>query len=94
MSVSRKLEILRTVEASPLPTREALARLDVTPSTYYRWRRAYRAGGELGLKDKPTRSGRPWNRLLAEEREQIFEMLRLLMTRYMMMSKITLLTRL
>ena len=73
MSMSRKLEILRTLEASPLPTREALARLDVAPSTYYRWRRAYRARGELGLKDKPTRTGRPWNRLLAQERDKISE---------------------
>ena len=38
MSVEEKLAILRAVECSPMPVTEALARLDVPISTYYRWR--------------------------------------------------------
>jgi len=72
MSAQRKLEILRTVESSALPAAEALAQLDVPASTYYRWRRNFRARGATGLQDKTTRSGVPWNRLLEEEREKIF----------------------
>ena len=42
MSAEKKLAILRAVECSPLPVTEALARLDVPASTYYRWRRTFR----------------------------------------------------
>jgi putative transposase len=73
MSVRQKLEMLRAVKGSSLSVQEAVARLDVSPSTYYRWRRKYRAGGLQSLQDKGTRSGAPWNRLLDEERERIFE---------------------
>jgi len=73
MSAQRKLQILRTVESSALPAADALARLDVSPSTYYRWRRKFRVRGAEGLQDKTTRSGVPWNRLLEEEQARIFE---------------------
>lgn len=43
MSAQEKLELLRAVEASPLGVTEALARLDLSPSTYYRWRRKFHA---------------------------------------------------
>jgi transposase-like protein len=68
MSAQQKLEILRAVEGSPLPVREALERLDVPPSTYYRWRRKFRGDGRKGWVDKPTREGIPWNRILERER--------------------------
>jgi len=74
MSAQQKLEILRAVEMSPLPVRKALERLDIAPSTYYRWRREYRCSGRHGLVDKPTRSGVPWNRLLEREQDTIKEL--------------------
>ena len=73
MSVQEKMEILRAVECSPLPTIEALARLDVPASTYYRWRRAFRRQGRMGLADVSPHKGRVWNQLLPEEREKVLE---------------------
>jgi transposase InsO family protein len=45
----------------------------VAPSTFYRWRRKFRAQGAAGLQDKVSRCGVSWNRLLDEERAQVFE---------------------
>jgi transposase-like protein len=42
MSAEKKLEILRSVEGSGIPVTDALAKLEVSPSTYYRWRRRRR----------------------------------------------------
>jgi len=49
MSAQQKLQVLRVVETSSLPAREALSRLDVALSTYYRWRRVFRERGAMGL---------------------------------------------
>ena len=73
MSVQEKMEILRAVECSPLPTTEALAHLDVPASTYYRWRRAFRRQGRMGLADTSPYKGRVWNQLLPEESEKVLE---------------------
>jgi transposase InsO family protein len=73
MSAQEKLALLRAVEASPLPLTETLARLDVPPSTYHRWRRKFHAQGYEGLKDLSPSKGRVWNRLLPQERDKILE---------------------
>ena len=68
-----KLQILRLVESSPFSMRETLGRLDVTVSTYYRWRNRFRRHGLSGLRDRSPSTGRVWNALLPEEREKIFK---------------------
>jgi transposase InsO family protein len=73
MPAERKLEILRTVESSTLPIREILKRLEVSASTYYRWRRRFREDGVEGLRDRSSYKGRTWNQILPEEREKILE---------------------
>jgi transposase InsO family protein len=73
MSVEQKLQLLRAVEASPLATTEALARLDVPASTYYRWRRKFRSQGRQGLQDLSPHKGRVWNQLLPVERQKVLE---------------------
>lgn len=73
MSMDQKLEVLRTVEGSGLPVAQALAQLGLAPSTYYRWRRAFRRRGREGLHDRPPRRERGWNQLLPEEEERIAE---------------------
>ncbi len=73
MSAQEKLQILRAVESSPLPTTQALARLDVPTSTYYRWRRKFRSQGRTGLQDVSPHKGRSWNQLLPEERQKVLE---------------------
>ena len=73
MSIEQKLAVLRAVECSPMPATEALARLDVPVSTYYRWRRKFRSQGRRGLQDISSHKGRVWNQLLLEERDKILE---------------------
>jgi putative transposase len=73
MGAQEKLGILRAVECSPLPRTEALARLDVPVSTYYRWRRKFRSQGRAGLKDISPYRGRVWNQLLGDERDKVLE---------------------
>ena len=68
---SKKLQILRVVESSLLPVRDALARLEVPVSTYYRWRSRFRCQGLTGLRDGSSFKGSVWNQLLPEEREKI-----------------------
>jgi putative transposase len=73
MSAEEKMEFLRAVECSPLSATETLARLDVPASTYYRWRRAFRRQGRMGLVDASPYKGRVWNQLLPEERDKVLE---------------------
>ena len=68
-----KLTVLRTVEGSHLSVTAALERLELPPSTYYRWRRRFRAEGFAGLADAPPNPRRVWNRLLPKERAKILE---------------------
>jgi len=73
MRAQKKLEVLRAVEGSTLPVRDALAWLELAPSTYYRWRRRFRMKGFEGLYDQSAYKGRTWNQLLPRERSKVFE---------------------
>lgn len=73
MTGREKMELLRAVESSPLGQTEALNRLDVPMTTYYRWRRRFQSQGFQGLMDVSPYKGRVWNRLLPGEREEILE---------------------
>ena len=70
----RKLEILRLVESSGLPITSALKRLDIAESTYYRWKRRFKAEGFGGLQDRSSIKGLVWNKLLQSERDKILEL--------------------
>ncbi len=73
MHPEQKLNILRHVESSELSIRQSLSRLEVSVSTYYRWRSNFRRFGFEGLRDKCTSKTKGWNRLLPEEREMILD---------------------
>ena len=73
MSQYEKAEILSLIETSNLPRSEALKRLDMPKSTYYRWKQRFRTMGFKGLKDqKPKRQG-SWNKLLPQQQDTILE---------------------
>ena len=74
MAMEHKLEVLRAVEGSCLPVREALAQLGIPRSTYYRWRGNFRQDGVLGLRDRPSPRMRIWNQILPEERDTTLHM--------------------
>ena len=73
MSAERKLEVLRAVEGCGVPVGEALSKLEVCASTYYRWRRRFRMAGAEALKDRTPYRERNWNQLLPMERDQVLE---------------------
>jgi len=73
MPPEKKIELLRLVESIGMPTKEALSRVDIPKSTYYRWRRKFRRRGIVGLRDLSPYKGISWNSLLREEYEKILE---------------------
>ena len=74
MNKNTKRALLRAVERSPFSVRKTLCQLDVPASTYYRWKKAYTASGEVGLVDKSPYKGRVWNQLLDIERTDILRL--------------------
>ena len=63
MSRDQKMEIIRSVECSGLNISEAINRLDIPRSTYYRWKRKLRSQGIKGLRDNKPYRLRTWNQL-------------------------------
>ena len=73
MSKYRKFEVLSVVERSELPISQALSKIDMSTTTYYRWKRKLGRHGLEGLQDKSSGHTRPWNMLLPEEREAVLK---------------------
>ena len=71
---SEKLEIIRLVEQSHQPVKKTLEQIGVSRPTFYRWYDLYRRFGEAGLEDRRGGSGRVWNRIPNEVRQQVLEM--------------------
>ncbi len=73
MSKNEKMNIIRNVESSGLSISQALKKLDMPRSTYYRWKHKLRTMGSLGLKDNKPHRARVWNQLLPHEDDTILE---------------------
>lgn len=71
---TEKLEIVRLVEQSHLPTKQTLDRLGVPRTTFYRWYDKYIEGGVEALEDKAPMPTRVWNRIPDDVREQIVDL--------------------
>jgi putative transposase len=70
---SEKLEIIRTVEASHLPTRQTLKMLGIPSSTYYDWYARWSDGGFDALADRSPRPVSVWNRIPDKVREDVVD---------------------
>jgi putative transposase len=68
---SEKLEIIRTVETSPLPVRRTLVQIGIPKSTFYAWLDRQDAGGFAALEDRKPRPERVWNRISDDVRLKI-----------------------
>jgi putative transposase len=68
---SEKIEIIRIVEQSHLPSRKTLEQIGVPRATFYRWYEQYQTGGPEALEDRPSQPSRVWNRIPDEVRSQI-----------------------
>jgi len=71
---SEKLEIIRLVEQSHLPTRQTLDRLGIPRRTFYRWYDRFSNGGPEALEDRSSAPSRVWNRIPSDIHDQIIEM--------------------
>lgn len=68
---SEKLEIIRLVEGSHLPTRCTLDKLGIPKTTFYRWYDRYLSGGPEALEDRSPTPSRVWNRIPIPVRKKI-----------------------
>lgn len=66
---SEKLEVIRTVEASHLPTKQTLRMLGLPSSTYYDWYARWEEGGIDALADRSPRPRSVWNRIPDDVRD-------------------------
>ena len=71
---SEKLEIIRLVEQSHLPTKRTLEMLGIPKTTFYRWYDRYRAVGEAGLEDRRPHPGRVWNKIPDHVRQAVIDL--------------------
>ena len=70
-TASEKLEVIRLVERSQLPTRRTLDKLGIPRTTFYRWYDRYLLGGPEALADRSPKPSRVWNRIPEPVREKI-----------------------
>ena len=70
---SEKLEIIRTVEGSHLPTKQTLDMLGIPRTTFYRWYDRYVEGGLDALADRSPRPKSVWNRIPQDRRDDLIE---------------------
>ncbi len=70
---SEKLAIIRTVEASHLPTRQTLKMLGIPSSTSYDWYARWSDGGIDALADRSPRPGSVWNRIPDKVRDDVVD---------------------
>ena len=71
---SEKLEIIRLVEQSHLPTKQTIDKLGIPRTTFYRWYDKYLDGGVEALEDRSPRPKHVWNRIPDNIRQQVVEM--------------------
>ena len=73
MNVDEKLTLLLAVEQSGFSITDALKKVDMPRSTYYRWRTRYRKYGRDGLVDRRPVPKRQWNTLTPAEEDKILD---------------------
>ena len=70
---SEKLEIIRTVEGSHLPTKKTLDMLGIPRTTFCRWYDRYVEGGLDALSDRSPHPKSVWNRIPQDRRDDLIE---------------------
>ena len=70
---TEKLEIIRTVEGSHLPTKQTLDMLGIPRTTFYRWYDRYVEGGFDALADRSPCPKSVWDRIPDNRRDDLIE---------------------
>ncbi len=73
-AAAEKMEIIRLVEGTDLPTRATLRQLGVPRSTFYGWYQRYLEAGFDGLQDKQPVRRAGWNRIPKRIKDQVLEL--------------------
>ena len=73
MNIDEKMTLLFAVEDSGFTITDALKKLDIPRSTYYRWRAKYKRLGREGLKNLSSAPKRQWNALTPTEENRVIE---------------------
>jgi transposase-like protein len=68
---SERLEIIRLVEGSHLPTTRTLGKLGIPRTTFFCWYDWYLSGGPEALEDRSPKPSRVWNRIPEPGRKKI-----------------------
>ena len=71
---SEKLEIIRLVEQSHLPTKQTIDKLGIPRTTFYRWYDKYLTDGVEGLEDNSPKPSCVWNRIPDDVRQRIVDL--------------------
>jgi len=71
---SEKLEVIRLVEQSHLPTKQTIDKLGIPRTTFYRWHDRYLSGGAEALEDRSPRPLYVWKRIPDDVRQQIVDL--------------------
>lgn len=70
MNVDEKMTLILAVEDSGFKVTEALKRLDIPRSSYYRWKSKLAREGLIGLVDKKPIPKQQWNSITPKEEEE------------------------
>ena len=73
MKIIQRTGLIEAVEAKGKGRKERLKKMTIPRSTYYRWRKRYRAGGTAGLERRQTVERKSWNQLSKEEIHTVLE---------------------
>ena len=73
MNIDEKMTLLFAVENSGFNIRDALMKLDIPKTTYYRWRAKYKRFGMSGLQDHKPIPKKQWNAISLGEEIRILE---------------------
>ena len=73
MNIDEKMTLILAIQESGFGVTEALKRLDIPRSTYYRWRSKLKREGLIGLKDKKPIPKRQWNSITPIEEKTILQ---------------------
>jgi len=71
MSRNEKVQFIRLIEGSDLSISAALAKYNIPPSTYYRWKQKLKTMGTKGLEDNKPHRARTWNQLLPQQVDKV-----------------------
>jgi RNA-directed DNA polymerase len=72
-TAEEKMEIINLVEHSPFSVKKTLEKIQIPPSTFYRWYKLYQEDGFDGLVDKQPHARQFWNRIPDEVQQQVVD---------------------